>query len=363
VGDHKTTSDLQWAKTPEDLLTDPQAVIYAKNEGDTDVDLLWIYYQTKKTRKSLPVLQTLTRDHTSLQFANLELTTHKMRVMVDESRKAEGEVVEYVRTLPYNSEACNAFGGCPYRHLCKLGPADKMASLFGNQLKTLEDQMTQGLSSLIARISNGIPTQAPVDAGPVIPDPGKAPAVTVDHGAKGQDTFTKDFINPPPQPASVHTAPTTPPPPADTAATSTILPPAQEAPQKRTRRTKAEMEAARAATQATANTTPEPLTSPADSPSKWGYTLYVDCLPSTPVQEVSEVIRMAKAAVCEKTGKPDYRLVDFGHGPGLLALAVEDLLDQGALSGDVFVSSQMQETLAVLEVLTRKAASVVRSVR
>jgi CRISPR/Cas system-associated exonuclease Cas4 (RecB family) len=68
VMDHKTTSDLGWAKTPEDLAIDPQAIIYAKSEFDADprvqiVDLAWTYMKTSKPYKARPVRLRVLREY------------------------------------------------------------------------------------------------------------------------------------------------------------------------------------------------------------------------------------------------------------------------------------------------------------
>jgi PD-(D/E)XK nuclease superfamily len=55
--DHKTTSDLRWQKSPETLLTDIQATLYAvdffrERPNENDVELRWVYYLTRGTKKS-----------------------------------------------------------------------------------------------------------------------------------------------------------------------------------------------------------------------------------------------------------------------------------------------------------------------
>ena len=57
VTDHKTTSDLRWQKTAEELRDDIQATLYAvdyfrKHPEEPHVGLRWVYYQTKNTKKS-----------------------------------------------------------------------------------------------------------------------------------------------------------------------------------------------------------------------------------------------------------------------------------------------------------------------
>ena len=50
VGDHKSTGDLRWALTPDQLATDVQGLLYAVSAylrtGEPEIGLNWIYYET-----------------------------------------------------------------------------------------------------------------------------------------------------------------------------------------------------------------------------------------------------------------------------------------------------------------------------
>lgn len=94
-----------------------------------------------------------------------------------------------------------------------------------------------------------------------------------------------------------------------------------------------------------------------------GYTLYIDCQPDKVLFTAEDLLYApAKQAVNAKMNVPDYRLIEYGAGPGYLAVAVEDILK--AFKGShIVVSTQSQETHACLATLVKYASIVVRSTR
>lgn len=125
VGDFKTTGDLKWAKTEKDLATDVQAQLYATaamfSTGARTVDLAWIYFQTRGTRKSKRTYLRVVGDQVAEQFGKINETALEMR----EARIANPAPLD----LPPNPEMCEAYGGCPYRDRCNLSPAQIIEAL------------------------------------------------------------------------------------------------------------------------------------------------------------------------------------------------------------------------------------------
>lgn len=124
IFDHKTTSNLTYAKTPADLLGDgsrecpgdAQAVLYGvvarvlRPEAQ-DVDLFWSYVSTRnaetrpvRVRQSLPILQT------GLAFLEDDLRS------MGSLRTAPSAL-----DVPYDQSACGAYGGCPFKDRCPAG--------------------------------------------------------------------------------------------------------------------------------------------------------------------------------------------------------------------------------------------------
>ena len=139
--DHKTTSAVKWAKTPETLRTNNQALLYAyyaiapESEGGagydaTSVDLRWVYYQTKGARKAHPVDLTLQRSEILDGFGNLEKKALQLY--------REVSTVSTGNDLPKSPDACKAFGGCPYfGNVCKTSRKERFQAMASYNLKDL----------------------------------------------------------------------------------------------------------------------------------------------------------------------------------------------------------------------------------
>lgn len=170
IGDHKSTSDIAaWAKTPEVLRTDTQAIIYARY-GLTHlaphlekVSLQWTYIQTRNRKISVPVTIDLTRAEVSIAFESIEATAREM-VEVRQSGKRALD-------LAPNPDTCEKYGGCSFQGNCNLSPFQRLrsiASQFGERAArqtnyihqsapkefTMSTQHT-GLSAMVKRNEHG----------------------------------------------------------------------------------------------------------------------------------------------------------------------------------------------------------------
>lgn len=273
VMDHKSTSSLGWAKEPEDLLTDPQAILYAKDElrqsaWSDCVDLTWIYYQTKKPNKSKTT-------HLRIYEAQVETAFEVMEEAADEAldiargaRGLDGEELRgYILASPFNAGHCEDFGGCQFRGLCNLSPEQR----FGARMK-------QSMSSLAARLKAKQQTADVATPSPAAPVQVPLP------------------VNPPEY---------QPPPTA----------PALDAPKPPTK----------AQQKAQAKAAATPLTQD-DPPRVFG--LCINCLPVGVTYTLAETyFARAKVLIESEMQLSDYRFADFGKGPGILVQAVTKLLD------------------------------------
>ncbi len=248
VSDHKTTSDFRYAKSPSDLRKDPQGVIYAMAVmdyyGSDQADLIWTYMLTKGARKAKRVHLRVLRADVEIEFAKIELTAAE----IGTTHLAQPSPL----TLPANTAACSAYGGCPYRGNC-------------TDLSTVNTQgkkMTQATEDFL----NSMTQQMPPSERPVAPVTGTVSADLPDwmtalvDPIKVQTTtilpppLDQVLINPPgeAEPASASLLPVPPPPVAKPAGT------------RAKRRSKEEMAAARAAAPGPDTyTTGEPATLPA----------------------------------------------------------------------------------------------------
>jgi hypothetical protein len=168
VIDFKTTRDIgQWAKSPADLATDPQSAIYAvaslyENRKATGTDNVWIYMQTRGTRKSKRVHLHVNADAAVARFRELDVTGGRML----ELKRSVRDVLQ----LPFNASACDAYGGCPYRDKCNLAPGD----FLGAQFDRFEDKEITAMGetlSTVERLKARKAAQAAGGAGPVASAP------------------------------------------------------------------------------------------------------------------------------------------------------------------------------------------------
>lgn len=155
IGDHKTTGDLKWAKTPEDLKTDPQGVIYAmsvfKEEPRAkDCELRWVYYRTKKPYKSHRVSLVVTYEETIERMKGIDATALEMSTF--------GEKPDPL-TVPPTHTACDAYGGCPYQNECGITPRERMRATMAQS--ALQEKLRL---KLLEKNGAGTPTPEPAPA-------------------------------------------------------------------------------------------------------------------------------------------------------------------------------------------------------
>lgn len=118
VGDHKTIGDLKRRKTPEQLVDDPQRIVYsywaAKMFGVSHVTTHWIYYRRKRPKAE------------SVSFTSdvSEINERFARLHIEEGKPSADEIdLPTPDSLPRDLTACFLFPpeGCPYRGECQEG--------------------------------------------------------------------------------------------------------------------------------------------------------------------------------------------------------------------------------------------------
>jgi hypothetical protein len=123
VFDWKSTSNLIYAKTEDDLVKDPQAILYgaaarlavARKVRDVpEVDLQWTYTSTKRNEsRPVRVRQTLTILEDGLAEV-IQTATEMRQTFADAASLGEKGVNE----TPYDLRECEKYGGCPHREYC-----------------------------------------------------------------------------------------------------------------------------------------------------------------------------------------------------------------------------------------------------
>lgn len=121
VGDHKTTAALFWAKSPQDLLRDEQAMLYAHAAFEEfpevdEITMRWVYYvrldEPEKEPASKKVEFTVSRSHVESFFGKTLAPTAKNMLELYDKKVSPVDV-------PPSYDACDAYGGCPYKSRCK----------------------------------------------------------------------------------------------------------------------------------------------------------------------------------------------------------------------------------------------------
>lgn len=144
--DHKTTSDLKWAKSVEQLAEDPQANIYAAaamtSFGVDAVNLLWNYGTTGSRPRNYPVRTRLHLPQVVEQFSSLKETAEEI---VDLQQQRVDPF-----SLPANVDVCRKYGGCPFEDVCELSTTDKLRAMMSQDQQRNGAGLMAGVSQLAA---------------------------------------------------------------------------------------------------------------------------------------------------------------------------------------------------------------------
>lgn len=125
VIDHKTTSDFGWMLTPDLLIDDVQALLYAKDAldryGVDQVHLRWVYYLTRKPHAAKVSEIRITRTEVDERWPVIdELVTQLNQIH---------RTVTDPLTLTPNAKSCAKYGGCPHIQRCNLTPEERITSI------------------------------------------------------------------------------------------------------------------------------------------------------------------------------------------------------------------------------------------
>ena len=157
--DHKTTSSQRYIKTQKELRDNVQMIMYAtaylrRFPQESHVTLTHIYYGTKK-RWSKKVSVKVSREHVESQWSAIKETITQM---IEVSR------ADNAGDAPTCYEACDNYGGCPYRGQCFRAPS-YLPHTDTENTPTQPTQETTNMSNMSReerlRALGGTPTQTP----------------------------------------------------------------------------------------------------------------------------------------------------------------------------------------------------------
>lgn len=351
VGDFKTTSDLKWALDEHTILDDVAAAVYAaavaKETGQSLVPLRWMYATTRGRRAE----RVITADMpASRAFDLLGALDRVAGAGMARARSLGLSAVD----LPPEPRACSSYGGCPHRARCPLTDAQKIEAVMDDSKPTLLERLrAAGAPAIPPGPFDGVnrPAEVPAPAATAAPQPVETTAPAHSDPFQALSTTTT---------APLEQAPTSAPTPqVEVPAPAAAGPVNSEQP--------------------AAPVEPEiahvPTSAPASMPVRGqGFILAIRCAPigPTPFTGQSVVclaphVREAARRAAASAGVPDYRLVEYGRGPGLLVAHLEALLGgEGADGleipgpGDVAVLGGGPEADHAESVLAARAAWVFR---
>ena len=344
VGDHKSTVDFKWALTSADLETDIQANIYvraAMQMFGTDAAIAkWVYYRTRGAAKSHAVEARLSNTQVKRTFDEivdpLADSLHSVSDAVAQELTTNADTTRAVLQLRPNYKACSDYGGCPYRELCNIDAKGRFAAMVAHS--SLADKMrAKKLEQQKAEEPTAKELAPKVEAAPASPSKINPPeGGSLKERMKSLSKTLKQEPAPKAEaPAPKAEAPT---PKAEAPAPTPAKTSEKSAP-------KAEAPAPKA-----------------EAPTS-GYTLLVGCFPivGPTVTHASDYIASAKRLIENELGLQDYRLAEFGKGPGLLATAVRQALVDSPPDGFVFLDGRTDEGRHAYEAFRDGAAVVVRA--
>lgn len=332
IYDLKTTKDKKWAKTANELICDPQPIIYFKAYENEVDSCRWVYTLTQGARKAWPV----------------DFRPVTSGPVVDSLLKDAEKLTKYVTEKkhpltvlpPTDTNVCSAFGGCPYRSLCT-----DISPFRGVNRK--EPEMS--FADVMNRLGQSV-------------QPATAPPVE----SPTTENTEVAAVNPPEQALAG-------PPP---------LPAEEEKPTKaRKRRTKAEVEAAKtlaeapkpegatlkecleidAAIHGKAQTVEPKL--PESKPLVVEM-LLLDCMPEGPlagkVKNVAHFIEQAHEIVKERSKVAHYKFIDYGEGTGAIAAVSMALMADSKEELVLFMNTSLPESKLIENALVAKAKLTIR---
>ncbi len=374
--DHKTTSNLRWAKSAEVLRGDVQLNLYAQHEFQRhlDIDALraqWMYVTTDKQPSTRLVSLEVNRTEVDNICASLADRGKKLLKLYEERPDPNS------LPLPEDLSICKAYGGCPFSDACIRSPREKIQAA---QRYTEGKRNPMNFFDRIKQVKKDEPVAAPETPVPAAnqtmreklqappPSPGASGVVAEETiKADAETTLEVELVKSVTEPKDAINET------AKAAARAWALNSAPDdgTHEERALEALAEEKPApkpKAGPGRPRKTKPNSLELGADiarpelatvAQEPHFYTLYVNCLPlkSRPTL-LGELLAPLQKAVSEQFGE-DYRMVDYGKGREALVYALEELLKQTPPTGAVVINMKEQEANWCANVLSQYATEVV----
>jgi hypothetical protein len=365
AGDHKSTSNFRYMLSPNKLLTDPQGVIYGMqvakqfNLGLTDkLSLIWVYYLTR----GKPEARKLEVETTRVQLERTYFPLAEQATELVELRNT----VERALDVEPNYRACGAYGGCPFASKCEQSKP-VYAGLEQNPKK--ENDMSSLLDRLKARSAAAkgqsvtveptkeliVDVPSVVQINPPQVEAQESEEVKAEAKPKKTRGRPKGSKNKPKVNPKVAQA-------LD----------ALESGEAKPKRTKPKVKAAppevavipeQEATVACDDTTTISQDGVELVQPTSGYTLYINCVPSSGGTDITQRLSEIATQCAEDNGVDHYRYIRFGEAPARFSKSVADDLKGQPLRGKIMVVDTNLMVRDCIEVLIQNASEVVRAIK
>lgn len=406
IWDHKSTTNMSWAKISDDLVTDLQLNVYARyaftlNDSLKYVNVHHNYMVTSTMNETRVVSAKITREKNAEVWQHIETRAHEMQVISDMAVES-GDVNFWQRAKP-NRASCGAFGGCPFKKLCynfdlkeeteeDLFNFDPVAVVNAVTQNPEPERKTMPASDLLkARVDatkikvDAAVAAAPAASMPPLVPPGSLPnpLMAMMAGRAAAAPVAAPATMAPPAPVVSILPPDAPAQGPGIAAPQALIDAttleteaeATEAKAKRTRRTKAEMEAARAAAEAggakitevsgtlPAGVTLQSIAAVAAPVAQQGFTLCIGCVPVIGVPPISLefVISSLLDSAAKQMNIANIHVLDYGKKASLLT----ELLKKYEYTASCYAFTTNDNFLEgiIMATVGQKATQVIRGVR
>jgi hypothetical protein len=415
IHDHKTTSALSYALTPEGLAVDAQANLYAYwayLQGARTVTAKWVYVQTKGATRAQPV----------------ELTFERHRVeavvgLLDEAGAVATRLYQLrpkTSDVPANTTDCYSYGQrCPHYEDCK--PERTLAlKMPTGEPETMSEAFKASLTSSFPKSAPPLPAKAPAlpatakKAPPPLPKgptPGAVESIAAQFAAitgsltqlvDAEPVVESGFMNSPEAPVEPAVSPEDavvkqqiappPPPPKDDLDDMTDeqlkelgmalgafdksnkarrpgrigmirakrMELGSAAPTAAIAEERTEGWAAVEAAGGLSENTAQKSGAESEIGISTGLNvLYLNCAPSYGGLTLPELLETLRPAFKAATGADDYRLVEYGKGAGAMSVGLREHFAAHYVN-ELVVDTRTQEGMAFASTLAAVAANVIR---
>lgn len=139
IVDFKTISDFKWCKKPDELSRNVQMMSYAEWAARRFPDagafsLTHAYLKTKNGYDAKIVSTTVTRSEVGEFFASVDSAVEEMKATARCSGAEE---------VTPNFNACNDYGGCPFKEQCESLSTSAQAEIKGRNTMSLKERLVQ----------------------------------------------------------------------------------------------------------------------------------------------------------------------------------------------------------------------------